>query len=134
MYFFHDIATAVKLTGEVRKARKAGASGVEVKPVYTIPLLSGRGGVSFLYSMEGCQLFNADVPGLFKAVHAVYKGFDYDTQHMLAFAPEPGEWRARAEFWKRKLKDALPENLYHKAMMVLLNRFHYYARKAVAEC
>ena len=37
MKILQDIATAVRLTGEVRKARKTGASGVQVKPVYTVP-------------------------------------------------------------------------------------------------
>ena len=32
MKILQDIATAVRLTGEVRKARKTGASGVQVKP------------------------------------------------------------------------------------------------------
>lgn len=134
MKILQDVCTAVKLTSEIHKARREGATGFRIQPVRTVPLLSGGGGVSFLYSMEGCQILNADVPGLFEAVHAVYKEFDYEVQRMLAFGPRPGEWRERAEFWKRELKDTLPENLYRKAMMVILNRFAYYARKAVTEC
>lgn len=134
MKILQDIATAVRLTGEVRKARREGATGFRIQPVITVPLLSGGGGMSFLSCMEGCQLFNSDVPGLYEAVHTVYKGFNYEVQRRLAFAPKPGEWRARAEFWKRELKDALPENLYYKAMMLLLNRFSYYARKEAVEC
>lgn len=37
MQIFQDIKTAVKMTGEIRKARKAGADAVQIKPVYTVP-------------------------------------------------------------------------------------------------
>ena len=55
MKILQDIATAVRLTGEVRKARKTGASGVhQVKPVYTVPAVRfGYWG----FTMEGCLFY-----------------------------------------------------------------------------
>jgi len=110
-----DVKTAIKLTGEVRKARKAGASGVQLRPVYSVPVLkfSYWGG-----TMEGCLFCGRK----WQAIRDVFDIFDEDTQHALTFVPKNGgAWVDRARFWQRELRPALEPKLYHEAMMILLN-------------
>ena len=108
--FFQDVKTAVRLTGEVRKARKAGASAVKLKPVHRVPL---RNFGYFSFTMEACIL-RGDA---FKAVCKVFETFPEPVQHSLTFTPQkPGEWVKRARLWQRELKPALPPDLYHDVM------------------
>lgn len=54
---FTDIAAAVKLTGEVRKARKAGADAVQIKPVCTVPMLKTS---YWVWTMEACLMHGGE--------------------------------------------------------------------------
>ena len=53
---FTDIATAVKVTGTIREARKAGADAVRVKPIRIMPVAALP--LGFLDVMEGCSAWN----------------------------------------------------------------------------
>lgn len=113
MKILQDIATAVKLTGEVRKARKAGASRVEVKPVYTVPAVRfGYWG----FTMEGCLFCGPK----WRPLRDVFSSFPEKTQHALTFSPKDGEWGDRVRFWKRELRDALEPKLYHEMIHTLI--------------
>ncbi len=115
---FSDIKTAVKMTGEIRKARKAGATAVQLRPVYRVPAV--RFGY-FTFTMEACLIYG----DAFKAVCATFETLPEDTQHALTFTPEkPGEWVKRAKFWQQQLQPVLAPEMYH---YVILTFVHWYA-------
>lgn len=105
---FTDIATAVKLTGEIRRARKAGA---QIKPVYTVPVLkTGYWG----WTMEFCLMRDRETE---RAVEAVFNTLPEPVQHFLTFTPKnPGDWAERARFWQQQLRPVLPSKMYHTIM------------------
>ena len=114
MTILQDIKTAVKMTGQIRKARKAGADAVQIKPVYTIPCITL--GPAYYNTMEGCLMHRlgrkADC-----AVKEVFKNLPYETKRRLEFTPEkPGKWVERAHFWAGELEPVLPSGMYHKVM------------------
>lgn len=113
MNILQDIKTAVKLTGEVRRARKAGASGVQLQRVYSVPVfrLPYWGA-----TMEGCLFYSRK----WQPVQDVFDSFDAETQRALTFTPEAGAWTDRARFWQRELRPALEPELYHEAMLILV--------------
>ena len=114
MTILQDIKTAVKMTGQIRKARKAGADAVQIKPVYTIPCISF--GPALYNTMEGCLMHRLG-PEADCAVKEVFKNLPYEIQRHLEFTPEkPGEWVERAHFWAEELKPVLPTGMYHKVM------------------
>ena len=115
MNLLKDIATAVKLTGEVRKARKEGASGVQVKPVYKVPFFGGPG-VGFAGTAESCTL--AWYPDLYAAVRDVYDSFDYETKRQLLFTD--GSIVDRVKFWQKALRPVLEPKIYHRTMQVII--------------
>lgn len=85
---FTDVATALKLTGEVRKARKSGADAVKVQPIWEIPVLrTGYWG----FTGEACILYGKES----KAIVEVFETFPEEVQHRLTFAPKDGEWGDR---------------------------------------
>ncbi|MCI8524346.1 MAG: hypothetical protein HFF17_00125 [Oscillospiraceae bacterium] len=88
---FTDIRTAVRLTGEVRKARK---QGVEVKVVWRLPVVkTGYWG----WTMEGCLLYGPK----WKPVLSAFESLPEADQHALTFTPEkPGEWIERARLFR----------------------------------
>lgn len=107
---FSDIATAIKLTGEVREARKEGTK-VEIQQVFRVPVLKPS---YWGFTMEACLLDDRKTR---RAVLAVFSTFSKPVQHALTFTPEnPGEWIARAKFWQQKLKPSLPPKMYHAVM------------------
>ena len=113
MNILQDIKTAANVFGEVRKARKAGASGVQVKPVYTVPAVHfGYWG----FTMEGC-LFDGPK---WQPLRDVFNSFPEETQHALTFAPGDGEWGDRVRFWKEALRDTLEPDLYHEMILTLV--------------
>lgn len=120
---FTDIATAVKVTGEIRKARKAGADAVQVKPAYTVPMLKTT---YWTWTMEGCLMRGGDAE---RAVIAVFNSFDKKTKHALTFAPKgPGEWAERARFWQQVLEPALPHSMYHAVMIRFISWYAHCLR------
>ena len=112
MKILQDIATAVRLTGEVRKAREAGASGVQVKPVYTVPdVRLGYWG----FTPESSLFYERR----WKPVRDVFKTFPEEAQYDLTFTPEDDGWTSRVELWEKSLRDALPADMYLEAMAIL---------------
>lgn len=113
MEFLQDIKTAVAVFGEVRKIRKAGASALLVKPVYTVPAVHfGYWG----FTPEGC-LFCGEK---WQPLRDVFDNFPEETQHALCFVPKDGEWGGRVRFWQRRLRPALEPELYHEAILTLV--------------
>ncbi len=122
MSILRDIQTAVRLAGEVRKARKAGASGVQVRPVYTVPVYVPK--PAFPNTIEGCQAWNHG-RDVYKAVSEVFHSLPYEAQRQLEFTPkQPGEWVERAQLWQRHLRPVLPPGMYHDVMILFI---HWYA-------
>ena len=124
---FTDIAAAVKLTGEVRKARKEGADSVKIKPVYTVQCVTLK--PAYLNTIEGCLTWElgreAD-----RSVMEVFKSLPYETQRRLEFTPkEPGGWADRARFWQQQLKPALPTDMYHAVMIRLISWYAHCLRR-----
>lgn len=122
MQIFQDIRTAVKMTGEIRKARKAGADAVQIKPVYTVPCVTFQ--PAYLNTLEAPQVWKVGREAD-KAVMAVFNNLPYKTQRMLTCSPQnSGEWMERARFWKQQLEPVLPPKMYHAVMAQLT---HWYA-------
>ena len=109
MKILQDVATAVKLTGEVRKARKAGADAIKVQPIWTVPMLRiGYWG----FTGEACILYGKE----FRPVVDVFKTFPEEVQHRLTFSPKDGEWGDRVRFWQDALRPVLEPHLYYAAI------------------
>ena len=126
MKILQDIATAVRLTGEVRKARKTGASGVQVKPVYTVPAVRlGYWG----FTMEGCLFYGPK----WQPLRDVFDNLPEKTQHELTFAPKAGEWGDRVRFWKQELRNTLEPDLYHEMISTLIRWGIRCRRRALEE-
>ena len=126
MKILQDIATAVRLTGEVRKARKNGASGVHVKPVYTVPVVRlGYWG----FTMEGCLFYGPK----WQPLRDVFDNLPEKTQHELTFAPKAGEWGDRVRFWKQELRNTLEPDLYHEMISTLIRWGIRCRRRALEE-
>ena len=124
MNILQDIATAVKLTGEVRKARKArkaGADGLQVRRVWSVPVIR----CSYWGStMEGCLFYEKK----WKPLRDVFDSFPQETQHALTFTPKDGEWADRARFWQYQLRTAMEPKLYQEAMGILLRWYIHCVR------
>ena len=126
MNILQDIKTAIKLTGEVRKAREAGASGVQVKPVYTVPAVHfGYWG----FTPEACLFYGEK----WKPVRDVFKTFPEETQHALTFAPKDDEWTSRVELWEEPLREALSPDMYMEAMAILCDWVFRCMKRRAAE-
>lgn len=125
MNILQDIKTAANVFGEVRKARKAGANAVQIKPVYTVPML--KTGL-WPWTMEACLMRGGEVE---RAVVAVFKTFPHEVQRSLTFTPkEPGGWADRARFWKQQLKPVLPSKDYHSVMVRFIGWYAHCLRRA----
>jgi len=123
MTIFQDIKTAIKMTGEIRKARENGASAVQVRPVYRVPFVDF--GPGYIHTMEGHLTRNSGRE-VHRAVNEVFERLPRDVQHQLVeFTPEgPGGWVERAKFWQKQLGPALPLAMYHDVMLTFI---HHYA-------
>lgn len=126
MHIFADIKTAVKLTGEVRKARKAGASAVQLLSLYLIPVIKPK--PAYLNTIEGCMTWNLG-RDIHQAVSEVFYSLPYDVQRRLEFTPnEPGAWIERARFWQGQLMPALPPKMCHVVMMKFIGWYAHCLR------
>lgn len=121
MKILQDVKTAAEVFDKIRKARRAGASAVQVRPVYRVPAV--RLGY-FTGTMEAC-LFQGDAfcGDTFKTICAAFKTLPEEVQHELTFTPAPGGWAARARLWAGLLRPILPDALYHEAMLTLLRHY-----------
>lgn len=118
---FEDIKTAVRVTGEIRKARKAGANAVQIRPVYRIPVVKLDYWCS---TMEFCLFYTHE-----KEYHPVMETFNRlpeELQHALTFSPSDevlNGWTDRAKFWALLLRPVLPPDLYHDVMLRILQHY-----------
>lgn len=128
MSFWNDIRTAVRLTGEIRKARENGST-VEVRRVWRVPALKPT---YWGYTMEFCLMRDREME---KAILAVFNTFPEPIQHSLTFTPKgPGAWLERARFWQREFKPTLPPKMYHAAMVKFISWYaHCLKMQADAE-
>lgn len=118
MNFLQSLKTAIEITREVNAAEKAGASAVQLKRLYSVPVVRASYWGS---TMEACLLHG----GKWKPVADVFRSFDEKIQHALTFSPDsPKGFVERAKFWQSALKPALPSELYHEAMLKIT---HWYA-------
>lgn len=123
MNILRDITTAVKLTGEIRKARKVGASGFQVSPVYSLPVCK----ISYwTQTMEATIMRGGDTE---KAVRDVFYALPEEIQHNFTFSPKKGEWAERARFWQLELKPTLPPEMYHKVMLLFIGWYIHCLRE-----
>lgn len=127
MQILQDIKTAVAVFSKVREAQKSGASAVQVKPVYTVPVVRfGYWG----FTMEGCLFYGEK----WKPVRDAFDTLDEKTQHSLTFTPqEPGEWVERVQLWRDLLRPALPPGLYHEAMLKVIHWYVHCVRQRMGE-
>ncbi len=126
MKILQDIKIAANIFGKVRKARESGASAVQIKPVYTVPVVTFK--PAYMNTIESCQTWKLG-RDTNQAVEAVYNGLPYETQRKLEFTPkEAGGWVARAKFWQKELKPALLPKMYHATMALLINRYAHCLR------
>lgn len=127
MNILQDIKTAVKLTGEIRKARKNGADSVQARLVYTLPCVNL--GPAYGNTMERGLSWRMGKE-TDRAILEVFKRLPHDMQRWLNFTPEkPGEWVERARFWQRELKPVLPADMYHKTMALFIGHYAKCLRK-----
>lgn len=123
----HDIKTAVKVTGAIRKARKTGADAVQIRPVYTVPVVTLA--PSYYNTIEGGKTHNLG-PGIDRAVIEVFKSLPYETQRRLE-RDEMGGWAERARFWQQQLKPVLPSDQYHKVMILFIRWYAQCLRRGL---
>lgn len=121
MNFLKDIAAAIKLTGEVHRARETGAT-VEVRTIQTSPVYKLD---YWPMTVEYVLLHGKEL----EAVQDVFEGFDKTTQHSLTFSPVTVGWVDRARFWQQHLRPVLRPALYHAVMMNLISGYAYYLRR-----
>ncbi|MCI9466934.1 MAG: hypothetical protein HFE99_07435 [Ruminiclostridium sp.] len=118
MNFLRSLRTAIAITHEVNAMEKAGASAVQLKRLYSVPVVRPS---YWGFTMEACLLY----VGKWKPVVDVFRSFDEKIQHALTFHPgSPKGFVERAKFWQSALKPALPSELYHEAMLKIT---HWYA-------
>lgn len=118
--FLHDLAAAVKLTMEWRRAeRKQYTANISARPTKTVRQINLG---YWAWTMEATLSFPR---GTREAVKSVFNTFDQETQRALTFTPDgtPGSWLARAKFWQRELRPYLTPEQYHVAMLTLLQWF-----------
>ncbi len=115
MNIFTDIVTAVKLTKEVKRARRLGC---RVDTIWTKVFPDKTNKASYWpWTMEFCHFATTELNA---PIRAVFETFDEETRHALTFTPEnptePAGWIERARFWQQALKPALPPQQYYAAM------------------
>lgn len=118
--FLHDLAAAVKLTIEWRRAeRKQYAANISAQPTKTVPIVNpGYWG----WIMEATLDYPKTPAGTREAVKSVFNTFDEETQHMLTFGPGDGPhaWADRVRLWQRALKPCLTPQQYSAAILTML--------------
>lgn len=116
MSIFSDIATTVKLTREIKAARRLGCRVHTTWTKEAFPDSSNKAS-SWPWTLEGCHFAGTE---LNKPIHEVFQLFDEETRHALTFTPDnpedPAGWIERARLWQQALKPALPPDQYYAAM------------------
>jgi len=118
MSILQDVKTVIKLTGEIRKARKSGGCVVEIRQARSMQIAALK--PAWLNTVEGCQVWNFD-RDINQTVSEVYYSFPREVQRQLEYTPEePGGWVERARFWQQQLRPVLPEKEYHAIMALFV--------------
>ena len=116
--FMDDLRTAARTFNLAQKARKQGAV-LKVQEAINLPVSDFEGWGA---TMEATLLKG-------KANQAVCKVFNElspKARHDLLFTPKnPGEWLARAQFWRGQLKPALPHAMYYESMIRLCSWYRH---------
>ena len=121
MQIFEDIKTAVQVTGEIRKARKAGATAVQIRPVYRVPVAKLDYWCS---TLEWCLCYTHEKE--YRPVMEAFNRLPEELQHALTFSPSDevlNGWTDRAKFWALLLRPILPPDLYHDVMLRILQHY-----------
>ena len=113
----NDVKTAVKVFGEIRKARKSGVDAVEIK---TQPVI--QCGFSFYDTVEGCTLSNCGKE-IRDTASELYNQLPYEVKQVLGYVPKDGEFTTRVQIWRELLETALPPKLYRKAIFAIIHWF-----------
>lgn len=130
--FLGDLAAAVKLTMEWRKAEKQRATGVKVEPVTCVPVVDfGR----WSWTAEALLSYPQHPSGTREAVKAVFNSFDDGTQRKLTFGPgdHPGALVERAKFWQEALKPSLTKEQYSAAILTIIDWCIWCAKRSNKE-
>lgn len=77
MQLLQDIKSAVRLTGEIRTARKAGTSGAQLRPYCSIPVVTLK--PALLNTMEGSLIWNAS-RDIYRSIQEIFDTLPYETQ------------------------------------------------------
>lgn len=120
--FLHDLAAAVKLTMEWRRAeRKQYAANISAQPTKTVQTINPA--THWEWTPEACLQYPKHPTGTRKAVYAAFCALDEETRRRLTFAPgdHPGALVGRAKFWQSVLKPSLTPAQYHAAMLTILD-------------
>ena len=112
---FDDIKVACGLVGQLRAERKRTGADTGAKLVHAIPLLDLG---YWCWTPEAC-LFYAKK---WAPVKEVFGTLPEWKQHELTFAPEAeaGAYLERVRFWQQQLQPELLPEVYHAAMIVLI--------------
>lgn len=112
-----DAKTAVRLFGEMRRARKDGG---ELEIRRSIPCINL--GPAFYDTIEGCLLTHYG-----KDIHDIALNFfgrlPYEEQRWLSFVPKDGEFMERVRFWQKSLKPIMTSRQYGVAIRAII---HWY--------
>lgn len=124
MNLLHDIKATLKFITQMRKARKAGAAGIETRPVRTFHKARPT---RWAFTMEGCLLASYVSIVSSETRQAVISAFytlPEKTQRALTFTPEaPGEWIQRAALWRELLRPVLPPKEFHHVMGIFARHY-----------
>lgn len=119
MSILTDIATAVKLTKEIKEARRLGCRVHTTWTKEVFPDSTNKASY-WPWTLEGCHFAGSE---LNSSICAVFETFDEETRHALTFTPDKPEetagWIERARFWQQALKPTLPHDQYYAAMSSL---------------
>lgn len=120
-----DIKTAVKFTGEVRRARMAGWAGIYL----------GHGAATgprvLWLGVDAGKHIHLQPPHRVRGKQG-FAALDESTRHALAFSPQRGEVVARAQFWRELLRPILPPREYRITMTALLQGYAWSIRRRTA--
>lgn len=114
----NDLKAAAGLFVDMRKARKRGGA-IRVEKKAQIPVIQSGG---FYSTVEGCALSHCEK----EIVNAAQKAFSRlsdSEKYRLTFSPKAGEFVERVAFWKKLLKNDMPEQQYRKAILTIIRQY-----------
>ena len=110
---FFDIFSDFKMAYKAaRNSRKAGSKIKLEKEISNIQT------IGFLNTMEGNILWGCG-ENVYQPALDVFRKLPTETQKRLTFSPKDGEFCERVQFWKSKLKSAMPSAEYYIAIKAI---------------